>query len=51
MEKQLLDLNVEQVRNLIEHLEMSNLNETDKETIRQMIQLLAGSLNEFNALN
>lgn len=49
--KQLLDLNVEQVQHLIERLELSNLNETDKETIRQMIELLAGSLNEFNALN
>lgn len=49
--KQLLDLNVEQVQHLIERLELSNLNETDKETIRQMIKLLAGSLNEFNALN
>lgn len=43
--KQLLDLNVEQVQHLIERLELSNLNETDKETIRQMIELLAGSLN------
>lgn len=51
MVKQLLDLNVEQVQNLIERLELSNLNETDKDSIRQMIELLAGSLNEFNALN
>lgn len=44
MINQLLDLNVEKVKNLIEQLEMSNLNEKDKETIRQMIDLLAGSL-------
>ncbi len=47
---QLQDLNVEQVNTLVEKLEMSNLDEKDKETIRQMIDLLAGSLQHFNRL-
>lgn len=48
MVHQLLDLNVEEVQHLIEKLEMSNLDENVKETIRQMINLLAGSLNHLD---